>query len=146
MLTEKKVDGIKKACRDVKIGLQGESHVLKFEKDRLKSLGRNDLAESIEWVSEFDDTLGYDIISYDIDKSGKEHKIYIEVKTTEGPENTPFFLSKNELETMEECKDNYCIYRVYNSNTSSPQFFKIGYNEFKEKIKLTTYTYLAEIS
>ena len=55
------------------------------------------------------DGLGYDILSYD--KNGNE--IYIEVKTTMGPEDGSIFITSNELEMSEIFPEQYRLYRVY---------------------------------
>ena len=55
------------------------------------------------------DGYGYDILSYNDDGSER----YIEVKTTKGDFNTPFYLSARELEFSKLHKDNYYLYRVY---------------------------------
>lgn len=142
---KRKIDGVKKAAKDVEIGLEGEQLVLEHEKNKLIHLGRSDLIEEVKWVAETDDTCGYDIISYNIDNNGEEKQIYIEVKTTQGPADNRFIISRNEIETMEKNKDKYWIYRVYKSNSSTPKFYKMNYSEFKQKVKLTVKNYIAEI-
>lgn len=58
------------------------------------------------------DGLGYDISSINDDGSPR----YIEVKTTSGDFNQPFYMSKNERHFFEEYEDSAFIYRVYNFN------------------------------
>jgi len=58
------------------------------------------------------DGLGYDILSYD--QNGEE--IYIEVKSTTGSKNEPFYLTANELERIRQDDSKYFIYRVYELN------------------------------
>ncbi|EMR73968.1 protein of unknown function (DUF3883) [Thermoplasmatales archaeon SCGC AB-539-N05] len=78
--------------------------------------------EKIEWVSKSDDTLGYDILSYDED--GK--KKHIEVKSTnQSPDsNANFLISSNQYRKAEEL-ENYYFYIVFNAKTSSPKVWKI---------------------
>ena len=64
----------------------------------LSAFGRNDLAESVRWVSDLDgDGAGYDIRSFEPDGSER----LIEVKTTNGWDRTPFHISRNELAVAE---------------------------------------------
>ena len=44
---------------------------------------------------------------------GRKADWIIEVKTTKGDFNTPFYLSDRELEFSKQHKDNYYLYRVY---------------------------------
>jgi hypothetical protein len=67
---------------------------MQHEAATLERAGRPDLAHAIRWVSEQDgDGAGYDISSFDPD--GRPW--LIEVKTTNGWDRTPFFISRNEL-------------------------------------------------
>ena len=63
-----------------------------------------DLKDKIEWVSRTDDSLGYDIRSYDVDKGTD---IFIEVKTTTGSGAIPFYMSENELNKVRKDEMNY---------------------------------------
>jgi hypothetical protein len=68
------------------------------------------LAKRVRWVSKEDgDGAGYDIASFTSD--GRER--LIEVKTTNGWERTPFYISKNELEVAKERKETWFLFRVY---------------------------------
>ncbi len=89
------------------LGLVGELYVAKYEEDN---------GYIIEHISIFDDSAGYDI------KSTKNNTIkYIEVKTTTAGLESPFFMSKNELDFMKQNESAYKIYRVYNLNYSKKQ-------------------------
>ena len=93
------------------LGLRGELTVLKAECHRLISAGRIDLAERIVHVSVIEgDGAGYDIRSYDLDGS----EIWIEVKTTNGGEATPFFITRNELKCSEREPDRFQLHRIFN--------------------------------
>lgn len=144
--TVKKIDHIKKLRKNIDTGIMGEMLVLDYEKDRLKQLGHDDLAEKVRWIANIDDSKGYDIESYAIDKDGKVKKIYIEVKTTDGNANSPFFISRNEKNQIEVYKEKYYIYRVYNINTDKPSLFVINYKDFKNKIKIDAELFKAKIN
>ena len=85
------------------LGLMGELLVKKYEEA---------LKNRVEHTSVSDDNAGYDIKIYLKDDTTK----YIEVKTTTGKFETPFFMSKNEVDFMKKNNQNYFIYRVYDFN------------------------------
>lgn len=113
-------DFISEAIEKKEIGDAGEELVLQYEKNKLKALGKNHLAEKVEKVL---DGKGYDILSYDIN----EKEIYIEVKTTTSNENKSFDISINEYLFAEQNINNYFIYRLYNydDETNNAEFFII---------------------
>lgn len=89
------------------LGLIGELYVAKYEENN---------GYTIEHISIFDDSAGYDI------KSTKNNTIkYIEVKTTTAGLESPFYMSKNELDFMKQNESAYKIYRVYNLNYGKKQ-------------------------
>lgn len=87
------------------IGNRGENAVLNYEKNNLKELGLNDLAERVE-LSE-NDAIGYDILSFNPDGTEK----HIEVKTNSNSSNKilDFYITDNEFKKIEE--DPY--YNIY---------------------------------
>lgn len=96
-----------------RIGALGELLILQYEQERLKSLGVN---KEPEHKSKSEgDGLGYDILSYD--EKGKE--IFIEVKTTSSGANTPFYITRNELEKSKQANDKYFLYRLYDFDESN---------------------------
>ena len=96
-----------------RIGDLGELWVIAREKQKLLLINKNKLADKVSHVAkEIGDGLGYDVLSYD--ENGDE--IYIEVKTTRGNVNTPYFLTSNELERSVVKKDKYRLYRVFDFN------------------------------
>ena len=100
-----------RAERNRALGKAGEERVLKYERDALTAVGREDLAQQIRWVSEEDgDGAGYDIASFDAD--GRQR--LIEVKTTDGWERTPFHISRNELAVSDERREEWCLFRLWN--------------------------------
>jgi hypothetical protein len=97
--------------RNRSLGLAGEKLVIEFERQRLLKAGKRDLANRIEHVSVSQgDQLGFDIQSFDAD--GKDR--LIEVKTTQFGEMTPFFVSRNEIETSDARIEYYHLYRLFN--------------------------------
>ena len=140
----RKVDYLKKAERDAKIGLKGEELVLDYERKRLEAAGRSDLLDKIMWVAEDDDSLGYDIQSFDFDDNGDIREIHIEVKTTKSELNNPFFITYNELKALDDDPDNYRIYRV-SIKKGVPTVYVIRGTELKERFSLAPYNYLASL-
>jgi len=111
------------ASRDAKnrsLGDQGENLVLHFEKEKLKSVGRDDLADRVQHTALTNHAAGYDIQSFD--EHGSE--IYIEVKATKGPLQTPFYISINEVKTSVRHADQFWLYRVYELKPDSAQFYR----------------------
>ena len=95
------------------LGDAGEVFALDWERNRLKDLNVsfNILDEVIHFSRKFGDGAGYDILSR---KDNSYELLYIEVKTTKGGLDTPFYMSENEKNFMEIYKENTLIYRVYN--------------------------------
>ena len=112
----RKVDWEKARDRNNEIGDQGEEFVLEFEIDRLietLAIDRTCATQNVQHLSRLQgDGLGYDIASINDDGSPR----YIEVKTTSGDFNQPFYMSKNERHFFEEYGNSAFIYRVYNFN------------------------------
>lgn len=140
-----KRDYAKEAIRNTEKGLQGEYLVINYERDRLmKNTITKSYADKITHVAESGDGHGYDIISYDInpDAPNEVIEIYIEVKTTNGNRDTPFYLSDNELNVARTKGKRYKIYRVYNYNTM-PQL-KIIDNLFNENLEIKPINYIVK--
>jgi hypothetical protein len=114
--TARKIDWEKARDRNNEVGDQGEEFALEFEIDRLVetlSIERTKAMQNVQHLSRLQgDGLGYDIFS--INDNGSPR--YIEVKTTSGGFNQPFYMSKNERNFFEEYEDSAFIYRVYNFN------------------------------
>ena len=96
-----------------KLGDAGEELVLRNERKKLKNYTK--LLDKIDHISKKNDSAGFDILSYT--ENGDE--LYIEVKTTRGGKETPFYLSANEYKTWETNISKYVIYRLYQYNPSS---------------------------
>ncbi len=117
-------DWSKKQLVSSRLGQLGEELVLKVEKSKVKELG---FIDKVERVMKKLDGEGYDILSFDED--GEE--MYIEVKTTKGNSNEPFYLSANEKAFCEAHPSKYVIYRLHNYifQTCSAQIYKIKGSE-----------------
>ena len=115
----KKFDVAGRDERNRALGRAGEERVVVHERSALKVVGRDDLARKVRWVSEEDgDGAGYDIASFTPD--GQER--LIEVKTTNGWERTPFFISRNELTVAEERRSEWCLFRFWNFSREPKAF------------------------
>ncbi|MFA6000281.1 MAG: DUF3883 domain-containing protein [Candidatus Paceibacterota bacterium] len=113
----KKIDYALRNKNNSIIGSRGEEIVLREEKGKLEKIGLKDLAQKVKRMSVDDDTLGYDILSFDVD--GKEK--YIEVKTSSSSKDSMrFFVSLNEYSIGKD-KENYFIYFVENIDTNQPK-------------------------
>ncbi len=92
------------------LGDAGESWVVDLERERLRRVGRPDLAEQVEWTArEKGDGLGYDVRSYYPD----ERLRLIEVKTTNYSAATPFLITRAEVAFSARSADHYSLYRVH---------------------------------
>lgn len=133
------VDYVVKAERQGKLGLAGELMVIEYEKRKLNELNINKKVEHIS--KEMNDSEGYDIKSYD--EKGKE--IHIEVKTTKGGINTPFYLTAAELKHCQENLDKYKLYRVYNFDLKENKGeLYIIEGDLDEKMCLEPQTYMVK--
>jgi hypothetical protein len=73
----------------------------------------------VRWVSQEDgDGAGFDILSFD--NNGRER--LLEVKTTNGHQLTPFYLSENERSLSVERPDDFRIVRLYDFSRASRAF------------------------
>jgi len=108
-------------ARNRALGRAGEERVLIHECASLRAAGRTDLAESVRWISDLDgDGAGFDIHSFEVDGSDR----LIEVKTTNGWERTPFYITRNELSVAEERRDAWCLVRLWKF-AREPQAFEL---------------------
>lgn len=115
----RKHDYAARDARNRKLGELGEQLVLQRERWKLNRAGKDDLAREVRHVSALDgDGVGYDIRSFE--PSGEER--LIEVKTTNGPDTTDFFLSRTEHQVSNERPDAWRLHRVY-LFSSSPGIF-----------------------
>ena len=84
------------------------------ERRRLNGLGRQDLSDRVRWVARDDgDGFGFDILSFDGTGDEADRERWLEIKTTNGPKATPFFITSNELRVSKECPHVFRIVRLY---------------------------------
>lgn len=134
----RKVDFDEINKRNKEIGEAGELFVLNYEINRLGQ----PLGDKVRHVAKEDgDGAGYDILSYSLDGQVR----FIEVKTTTGSLETPFYLTENERLFLEMYGDEAEIVRVYNFNINSKtgDIFRISGDEFLKTITLQTIGYKA---
>jgi hypothetical protein len=109
------------------LGEAGEEFITRFEVARLASEGQERLAAKVERVSQtHGDAAGFDILSFESD--GRERPV--EVKTTRYGKYTPFFLSRNEVQTSDVYTHQYALYRLSNSaNNPGSSFYRYRQNK-----------------
>lgn len=108
----KKTDWDNLNSRRSELGYKGECFAVKFETKEILSFAEDDANRIIQLSEEQGDGAGFDILSLNRDGTSK----YIEVKTTSGSLDVPFYMSDNErnfFELHKNSNDAY-IYRVYN--------------------------------
>lgn len=104
----------------------------------LKAAGRYDLLDKVRWVSEEDgDGAGYDIASFTPEGQPR----LIEVKTTNGWDRTPFFISRNELAVADQNREHWSLLRVWNFSRQ-PKAFELR-PPLQEHLSLTALSYQA---
>lgn len=117
------VDFLALEARNRALGSAGEELVLSYEVARLLEAGQERLATRVERVSRTrGDGVGFDILSFE--ESGRER--FIEVKTTAYGRETPFFVTRNEVEVSRERDDQYHLYRLFGFRKRPRLFFKSG--------------------
>jgi hypothetical protein len=122
------------------LGLAGEEYILAYESSQLVSSGRNDLARKIRWTSQVDgDGAGYDIHSFEPNGGDR----LIEVKTTNGWENTPFHISRNELAVADARRQHWSLVRLWDF-AREPKAFEIR-PPLDAHVNLTPTSFLATL-
>jgi hypothetical protein len=120
------VDYLALEARNRSLGTAGEEFVVRFEVARLLQARRDRLAARVERVSQTrGDALGFDVLSFE--ESGRER--LVEVKTTAYGRETPFFVTRNELDTSRREADQYFLYRVFDFRRTPRFFHKQGHLE-----------------
>ncbi len=115
----RKFDPARRDARARALGEAGEAFLYQAEQDRLADLGRDDLAGKVRWVAKEDgDGAGYDILSFS--RRGEER--WLEVKTTNGPATTPFWITANERRVSEQRPDVFRLARLYDFSRTPTAF------------------------
>ena len=115
--TPQKIDWQELSNRRTELGRLGEEFVIRYETNIVYQFAPDDLERIIHLSEEQGDGAGFDIISINQDGTDK----FIEVKTTEGGADTPFYMTENERAYFEinRCENNLFIYRVFNFNKNT---------------------------
>ncbi|MDE7140902.1 MAG: DUF3883 domain-containing protein [Treponemataceae bacterium] len=99
-----------------RLGSLGEQFVFEYERDAVSQFDAGAVDRVIHLSAKQGDGFGYDILSL----NEKGETVFIEVKTTAGNLETPFYMSRTEKEFFEEHKDdNAFVYRVYHFSTEA---------------------------
>ena len=136
-----KRDYIAREAANRSLGEAGESLVVEYERDRLHRLGKHRLSEHVEHVSvSKGDGLGYDVLSFEA--SGRER--FIEVKTTTFGKETPFYITRNEVEFSDEAREQFQLYRLFDFRRQ-PRLFALE-GPMKDRCVLDPLTYVARVA
>lgn len=134
-------DYIAREAANRSLGEAGETLVVEYERDRLFRLGHRRLSDRVEHVSRLKgDGLGYDVLSYE--PSGRER--FIEVKTTTFGKQTPFYISRNEVDFSDEACEQFQLYRVFDFRKQPRLFSLVG--PVKSRCVLDPLTYIARVA
>jgi hypothetical protein len=118
-----KINFLEREQNNQRIGRAGEEIAIKYERWNLIKIGKENLADKIEWISrDQGDGAGFDILSRY--PNGKDK--YIEVKSTKLSKETPFFFSRNELDFSISHSNDFHLYRLYNIEDKAKMFIKKG--------------------
>lgn len=102
----------------------GERLVLEYEREKLRNADIPDVDEKVFLTSSKKEVYGNaypcDIISYNLE-TGEE--LFIEVKTTKGSAEAPFYISAEEVDFSIENSDKYKLYRVFNALSKKRKTF-----------------------
>ena len=111
-------------ARNRNLGQAGELLVYEYERRRLQTIGRKDLSDCVRWVARDDgDGCGYDILSFNGKGEEASRELWLEVKTTNGPERTPFYITRNELHVAMQRPDAFRIFRLYDFRKQVRAFY-----------------------
>ena len=137
-LIARKVDVAGRDERNRALGRAGEERALQHERAVLIQHNRDDLARRVRWVAAEDgDGAGYDIASFEPDGRAR----LVEVKTTNGWERTPFFISRNELEVANERRAEWRLLRLWDFSRE-PKAFEL-HPPLDAHVSLTAQTFQA---
>jgi len=131
-----RTDYLELESRNRSLGAEGEEFVLKYEFARLTAASKGGLAQRIEHVSKTrGDGAGFDILSFE--ESGRER--LIEVKTTRYGKETPFYVTRNELNASRDEAQRYFLYRVFEFRDDPRLFLKQGHLDQTFTLAATLY-------
>lgn len=135
------INYLEREARNRSLGEAGEEFVLNYERARLIHAGYETLAGAIEHTSRIrGDGAGFDILSFET--SGRPR--LIEVKTTKYGQETPFFVTQNEVKVSESEAPGYHLYRLFTFRTS-PRLFTLN-GALSVTCQLSPSTFLARVA
>lgn len=121
--TAVKRDYLARESNNRALGLAGEEFIVAYERARLVAAGKERFANKVDHVSASrGDGLGFDILSFDT--TGSER--FIEVKTTAFGKETPFYVSRNEVEFAKSEPQAFHLYRLFNFRKAPHLFLLRG--------------------
>lgn len=136
-----RIDFAERDAANRKLGMLGEQFVFDLERNRLNSVGRDDLAKKVVWASrEIGDGLGFDILSFD---EADDSERMLEVKATGQGKYSPFYVTSNEVQCSEDIPSQYQLFRVFHLGRD-PRLF-ILHGDLKEHCRLQPVLYKAVI-
>jgi hypothetical protein len=107
----RRIDFAERDAMNRRLAKLGEEFVVLLERHRLRTVGRDDLAQKVQWVAEtIGDGLGFDVLSYD---DADESEKLVEVKTTCLGKFHPFLVTVNEVRCSEDVTEKYHLFRVF---------------------------------
>lgn len=116
------IDYVLQAAKNKALGDLGELIILAHERARVREELGPDYADKVVHVSRDEgDSAGYDIRSWR-KVADVISEYFIEVKTTSGIENTPFFISANELQFAESNTSKYELVRIHSLSQAKKQY------------------------
>jgi hypothetical protein len=107
----RRIDFAERDVQNHELGKLGEDFVVRLERHRLRTAGRDDLADRVQWVAQtIGDGLGFDVLSFDdVDDSER----LVEVKTTGLGKFFPFYVTANEVRCSEDMTEKFHLFRVF---------------------------------
>ena len=107
----RRIDFAERDARNRHLGRLGEEFVVRLERHRLATAGRDDLAARVRWAAdELGDGLGFDVLSFD---DADESEKLVEVKTTALGKFFPFYVTATEVRCSEDAAAQYHLFRVF---------------------------------
>lgn len=119
---KRKIDFAERDSMNRHLGRLGEQFVVDFERHRLNSAGRDDLAQRVLWASrEIGDGLGFDVLSFN---EHDDSELMLEVKATGLGKFFPFYVTSNEVRCSEDLPAQFRLYRVFDF-TKAPRLYML---------------------
>jgi hypothetical protein len=107
----RRIDFAERDAANRLLGRLGEEFVVRLERHRLCMVGRDDLAQKVQWVSQtLGDGLGFDVLSFD---DADDSEKLVEVKTTVLGKFHPFLVTNNEVRCSEDMTEKFHLFRVF---------------------------------